>query len=64
MPANIPAKIDFLNGAITARQQWLDTHASKRPEHEVEIKRAGLATLRDIRDDYEKSIARAAEAQG
>ena len=64
MPTNMTAKIDFLNGRIWSAETWLDTHASKRPEHEVEIKRAGLATLRDIRDDYERSVAKAAEAQG
>lgn len=59
MPSNMQGKIEFLDGAIWSRETWLETHASKRPEHEVEMKRAGLATLQDIHADYSKSLERA-----
>lgn len=66
MPANVSAKIDFLNGAIWSRQTWLDDHGDKGkwPAHDIESKRHGLEIMQDIRDDYVKSLeaAKAREA--
>lgn len=56
MPSNVTAKIDWLNGAIWSRETWLDDHGSKWPASDVETKRHGLEIMREIRDDYERSV--------
>lgn len=64
MPANVEAKIDWLNGAIWSRETWLRDHghSDRWPSHDVDAKRYGLEIMTDIRDDYQKSLDRAKAA--
>lgn len=59
MPANMHTKLEFLDKLVWSRETWLSDHASKRPEHEVEMKRAGLVILKEIHEDYSRSIEKA-----
>jgi hypothetical protein len=44
--------IDWLEGQIRSRHEWLDTHGTSRnkwPEHDLEAKRDGLGKMERIR---------------
>lgn len=59
MPTRVPEKIDALDRMIWSKETWISDHGEKRPAHEVEIQRANLEILEDIRSDYQKSLDRA-----
>jgi hypothetical protein len=59
MPLNVAGKIEALDRMIWSKETWLSGHGEKRPAHEVEIQRANLEMLQDIRRDYQKSLDRA-----
>ena len=63
MPANVEAKIEFLDKQIYSRETWLDTHSKKFPEHLVETKTEGLEMFIAIRDDYTQSLERAKQRE-
>lgn len=66
MPSRVSEKIDWLNGQIIARQEWLRTHGTKQrpwPEADIDSKRAGLEIMTEIRDDYQKSLDRVRAAE-
>jgi len=59
MSEHVQDKIAALERMIWSKETWISDHGHKRPEHEVDIKRADLRILEDIRDDYQKSLDRA-----